>query len=216
MMIKLKNVSKSYGKDKLIHKVFEKMNFTFESNKSYSLVGPSGSGKTTFLNIISGLDDFNGGSIKILAQELYGQNQNYKSKIRRDNFGFVYQFHYLLENLTIYENCLVANFGEDSLGISKSLKSLNILNIKDKYPSEISGGEQQRAAVARAISSSPKILLLDEPTGNLDKENSKNVQDFILEYAKNNDCLVLYATHDISFAERADTILKIINFHLGE
>ena len=71
-MIKLKNVSKSYGKDKLIHKVFEKMNFTFESNKSYSLVGPSGSGKTTFLNIISGLDDFNGGSIKILAQELYG------------------------------------------------------------------------------------------------------------------------------------------------
>tara|TARA_B100000242_G_scaffold40965_1_gene24467 strand:+ start:538 stop:1188 length:651 start_codon:yes stop_codon:yes gene_type:complete len=216
MMIKLKNVSKSYGKDKLIHKVFEKMNFTFESNKSYSLVGPSGSGKTTFLNIISGLDDFNGGSIKILAQELYGQNQNYKSKIRRDNFGFVYQFHYLLENLTIYENCLVANFGEDSLGISKSLKSLNILNIKDKYPSEISGGEQQRAAVARAISSSPKILLLDEPTGNLDRENSKNVQDFILEYAKNNDCLVLYATHDISFAERADTILKIINFHLGE
>ena len=216
MMIKLKNVSKSYGKDKLIHKVFEKMNFTFESNKSYSLVGPSGSGKTTFLNIISGLDDFNGGSIKILAQELYGQNQNYKSKIRRDNFGFVYQFHYLLENLTIYENCLVANFGEDSLGISKSLKSLNIFNIKDKYPSEISGGEQQRAAVARAISSSPKILLLDEPTGNLDKENSKNVQDFILEYAKNNDCLVLYATHDISFAERADTILKIINFHLGE
>ena len=216
MMIKLKNVSKSYGKNKLIHKVFEKMNFTFESNKSYSLVGPSGSGKTTFLNIISGLDDFNGGSIKILAQELYGQNQNYKSKIRRDNFGFVYQFHYLLENLTIYENCLVANFGEDSLGISKSLKSLNIFNIKDKYPSEISGGEQQRAAVARAISSSPKILLLDEPTGNLDKENSKNVQDFILEYAKNNDCLVLYATHDISFAERADTILKIINFHLGE
>ncbi len=216
MMIKLKNVSKSYGKDKLIHKVFEKMNFTFESNKSYSLVGPSGSGKTTFLNIISGLDDFNGGSIKILAQELYDQNQNYKNKIRRDNFGFVYQFHYLLENLTIYENCLVANFGEDSLGISKSLKSLNILNIKDKYPSEISGGEQQRAAVARAISSSPKILLLDEPTGNLDKENSKNVQDFILEYAKNNDCLVLYATHDISFAERADTILKIINFHLGE
>ena len=215
-MIKLENVSKNYGEGKLIHKVFEEMNFTFESNKSYSLVGPSGSGKTTFLNIISGLDDFNSGSIKVLDRELHDQNQNYKSKIRRDNFGFVYQFHYLLENLTIYENCLVANFGEDSLGISKSLKSLNILNIKDKYPSEISGGEQQRAAVARAISSSPKILLLDEPTGNLDRENSKNVQDFILEYAKNNDCLVLYATHDISFAERADTILKIINFHLGE
>ena len=215
-MIKLENVSKNYGEGKLIHKVFEEMNFTFESNKSYSLVGPSGSGKTTFLNIISGLDDFNSGSIKVLDRELHDQNQNYKSKIRRDNFGFVYQFHYLLENLTIYENCLAANFGEDSLEISKSLESLNILNLKHKYPSEISGGEQQRAAIARAISSSPKILLLDEPTGNLDRENSKNVQDFILEYAKNNDCLVLYATHDISFAERADTILKIINFHLGE
>jgi len=215
-MIKLENVSKNYGEGKLIHKVFEEMNFTFESNKSYSLVGPSGSGKTTFLNIISGLDDFNSGSIKVLDRELHNQNQNYKSKIRRDNFGFVYQFHYLLENLTIYENCSAANFGEDSPEISKSLESLNILNLKHKYPSEISGGEQQRAAVARAISSSPKILLLDEPTGNLDRENSKNVQDFILEYAKNNDCLVLYATHDISFAERADTILKIINFHLGE
>ena len=215
-MIKLENVSKNYGEGKLIHKVFEEMNFTFESNKSYSLVGPSGSGKTTFLNIISGLDDFNSGSIKILDRELHDQNQNYKSKIRRDNFGFVYQFHYLLENLTIYENCLAANFGKDTSEISKSLESLNILNLKHKYPSEISGGEQQRAAVARAISSSPKILLLDEPTGNLDRENSKNVQDFILEYAKNNDCLVLYATHDISFAERADTILKIINFHLGE
>ena len=111
---------------------------------------------------------------------------------------------------------MAANFGKDSPEISKSLESLNILNLKHKYPSEISGGEQQRAAIARAISSSPKILLLDEPTGNLDRENSKNVQDFILEYAKNNDCLVLYATHDISFAERADTILKIINFHLGE
>ena len=216
MMIKLKNVSKNYGEGKLTHKVFEEMNFTFESNKSYSLVGPSGSGKTTFLNIISGLDDFNSGSIKVSDHELHDQNQNYKSKIRRDNFGFVYQFHYLLENLTIYENCLASNFGKDSPEISKSLKSLNILNLKHKYPSEISGGEQQRAAIARAISSSPKILLLDEPTGNLDKENSKNVQDFILEYAKNNDCLVLYATHDISFAERADTILKIINFHLGE
>lgn len=215
-MIKLENVSKNYGEGKLIHKVFEEMNFTFESNKSYSLVGPSGSGKTTFLNIISGLDDFNSGSIKVLDRELHDQNQNYKSKIRRDNFGFVYQFHYLLENLTIYENCLASNFGKDSPEISKSLKSLNILNLKHKYPSEISGGEQQRAAIARAISSSPKILLLDEPTGNLDRENSKNVQDFILEYAKNNDCLVLYATHDISFAERADTILKIINFHLGE
>lgn len=215
-MIKLKNVSKNYGEGKLTHKVFEEMNFTFESNKSYSLVGPSGSGKTTFLNIISGLDDFNSGSIKVSDHELHDQNQNYKSKIRRDNFGFVYQFHYLLENLTIYENCLASNFGKDSPEISKSLKSLNIFNLKHKYPSEISGGEQQRAAIARAISSSPKILLLDEPTGNLDKENSKNVQDFILDYAKNNDCLVLYATHDISFAERADTILKIINFHLEE
>tara|TARA_Y100001935_G_C17254220_1_gene482718 strand:- start:178 stop:828 length:651 start_codon:yes stop_codon:yes gene_type:complete len=216
MMIKLKNVSKSYGEGKLVHKVFEEMNFTFESNKSYSLVGPSGSGKTTFLNIISGLGDFNSGSIKILDQELHDQNQNYKSKIRRENFGFVYQFHYLLENLTIYENCLAANFGKKSPVISKSLKSLNISNLKDKYPSEISGGEQQRAAIARAISCSPKILLLDEPTGNLDRESSKNVQDFILEYAKNYDCLVLYATHDISFAERADTILKINNFNLGE
>ena len=119
-MIKLENVSKNYGEGKLIHKVFEEMNFTFESNKSYSLVGPSGSGKTTFLNIISGLDDFNSGSIKILDRELHDQNQNYKSKIRRDNFGFVYQFHHLLDDLSIEENIFMPLMLKNTFNNSKN------------------------------------------------------------------------------------------------
>ena len=196
--------------------VLNNIDLVIEANDSIAITGKSGAGKSTLLHILATLDRPTSGSVLLDGDNLTNSSNENLSKVRLNNFGFVYQFHYLLENLTIYENCLAANFGKDSPEISKSLKNLNILNLKHKYPSEISGGEQQRAAIARAISSSPKILLLDEPTGNLDKENSKNVQDFILEYAKNNDCLVLYATHDISFAERAGTILKIINFHLGE
>ena len=203
-MIKLESVSKNYGEGKLIHKVFEEMNFTFESNKSYSLVGPSGSGKTTFLNIISGLDDFNSGSIKVSDHELHDQNQNYKSKIRRDNFGFVYQFHYLLENLTIYENCLAANFGEDSPEISKSLESLNILNLKHKYPSEISGGEQQRAAVARAMINKPTILLADEPTGNLDSRKEEEIIGLFKKINKDLGITIVLVTHNHKFSKLAD------------
>ena len=210
------NINKYFHiKDDLLN-VLSDINIQVNETDRVAISGISGAGKSTLLHIMAGLDIPNSGNILFNNINLSTISKDELSKVRLNNFGFVYQFHYLLENLTIYENCLAANFGEDSPEISKSLESLNILNLKHKYPSEISGGEQQRAAVARAISSSPKILLLDEPTGNLDRENSKNVQDFILEYAKNNDCLVLYATHDISFAERADTILKIINFHLGE
>ena len=195
-MLEIKHLRKSFSSNC----VLDNISCSFSKGKIIALLGQNGSGKTTFLKCLGNIMNIDSGEIKYNAS----------------NFLFINDKPNIFGDLTIYENCLAANFGEDSPEISKSLESLNILNLKHKYPSEISGGEQQRAAVARAISSSPKILLLDEPTGNLDRENSKNVQDFILEYAKNNDCLVLYATHDISFAERADTILKIINFHLGE
>ena len=210
-MISLKKVNKSYGSNELKQEVLNDLSFDFKKGTTYSIVGPSGSGKTTFLNILSGLDVFDSGSIKIENVELSHLNQDELSKLRKDNFSFAYQFHYLLENLTIYENCLAANLDAEEHEIDQILSRLGINNLKHKFPSHISGGERQRASLARALVKKPKILLLDEPTGNLDEKNSLIVQNLLLEYAKDNGCLMIYVTHDLPFAEKADKILRIEN-----
>lgn len=210
-MISLKKVNKSYGSNELKQEVLNDLSFDFKKGTTYSIVGPSGSGKTTFLNILSGLDVFDNGSIKIENVELSHLNQDELSKLRKDNFSFAYQFHYLLENLSIYENCLAANLDAQEHEIDQILSRLGINNLKHKFPSHISGGERQRASLARALVKKPKILLLDEPTGNLDEKNSLIVQNLLLEYAKDNGCLMIYVTHDLPFAEKADKILRIEN-----
>ena len=210
-MISLKKVNKSYGSNELKQEVLNDLSFDFKKGTTYSIVGPSGSGKTTFLNILSGLDVFDSGSIKIENVELSHLNQDELSKLRKDNFSFAYQFHYLLENLSIYENCLAANLDAQEHEIDQILSRLGINNLKHKFPSHISGGERQRASLARALVKKPKILLLDEPTGNLDEKNSLIVQNLLLEYAKDNGCLMIYVTHDLPFAEKADKILRIEN-----
>mgnify|MGYP003332834896 FL=1 len=210
-MISLEKVNKSYGSNELKQEVLNDLSFDFKKGTTYSIVGPSGSGKTTFLNILSGLDVFDSGSIKIENVELSHLNQDELSKLRKDNFSFAYQFHYLLENLTIYENCLAANLDAQEHEIDQILSRLGINNLKHKFPSHISGGERQRASLARALVKKPKILLLDEPTGNLDEKNSLIVQNLLLEYAKDNGCLMIYVTHDLPFAEKADKILRIEN-----
>jgi ABC-type antimicrobial peptide transport system, ATPase component len=209
-MITVKKLSKSYVDNSSNQKVFENLTYEFEAKGVYSIVGSSGSGKTTLLNLISGLDNFESGSIQVFKQNLGKLSVEEKSALRQKYFGFGYQFHYLLENLSIYENCLAANFGEDNGNINQTLKQLGIEKIKNKFPSKISGGEKQRASIARALSKKPKILILDEPTGNLDQENSLVVQDYLLDFAKENDSLVIYATHDVTFAKRADKSLNII------
>ena len=209
-MITIKKLSKSYVDNSSNQKVFENLTYEFETKGVYSIVGSSGSGKTTLLNLISGLDNFESGTIEVFNQNLGKLSVEERSALRQKYYGFGYQFHYLLENLSIYENCLAANFGEDNGNINKTLKKLGIESIKNKFPSKISGGEKQRASIARALSKKPKILILDEPTGNLDQENSLVVQDFLLDFAKENDSLVIYATHDVRFAKRADKSLNII------
>ena len=208
-MINLERINKSYADKSYSQIIFENLNFKFERSGTYSIVGSSGSGKTTLLNLISGLDSFDSGSLEIDGIFLEKLNNNQKSEIRKNLFGFAYQFHYLLENLTIYENCLAANQGVVPEGLDKILSRLGIQNLKDKFPSNISGGERQRASIARAICTNPNILILDEPTGNLDQENSLIVQNFILDYARQNKTLVIYATHDNEFAMKADKILNI-------
>ena len=215
-MISINKVSKSYQDESGSQIVFKNLSYEFERNEVYSILGSSGSGKTTLLNLISGLDSFEDGTIKVFDENLCKLSIEEKSALRKKYFGFGYQFHYLLENLSIYENCLAANFGIDNGNVDVTLKKLGIAKIKNKLPSKVSGGERQRASIARAISKKPNILILDEPTGNLDQENSLIVQDFLLDYAKENDSLVIYATHDIAFAKRAYKSLNIIERNIVE
>ena len=209
-MISIKNLHKSYSDNSDKQIIFENLSYEFKSQGVYSVVGSSGSGKTTLLNLISGLDGFEKGSITIDGRALDTLSIEEKSTLRKESFGFGYQFHYLLENLTVYENCLAACYGKDNDRITSIMKNLGIDHIKNKLPSKVSGGEKQRASIARALSKQPKILILDEPTGNLDQENSLIVQDFLLNYADRNKSLIIYATHDIAFAKRADKSLNIM------
>ena len=209
-MISIKNLHKSYTDSSANQTVFENASYEFNSHGVYSVVGSSGSGKTTLLNLISGLDVFDKGSIEINGKNLDTLSIEAKSALRKVDFGFGYQFHYLLENLTIHENCIAACHGQDNSHIASILNKLGIDHIKNKFPSKVSGGEKQRASIARALAKQPKILILDEPTGNLDQENSLIVQNFLLNYASENKSLVIYATHDIAFAKRADKSLNIV------
>ena len=215
-MISIKNLHKCYKDNSIEQVVFENVSYDFSSHGVYSIVGSSGSGKTTLLNLISGLDVFDKGSIHLDQKSLGEMSVEEKSMLRKDTFGFGYQFHYLLENLTIHENCVAACSGQENQQIDEILRELGIDHIRDKYPSKVSGGEKQRASIARALSKKPKILILDEPTGNLDQENSLIVQDFLLAYARKNKSLVIYATHDIEFAKRADKSLNIIEKSISE
>ena len=209
-MISIKNLHISYTDSSAKQTVFENASYEFNSHGVYSVVGSSGSGKTTLLNLISGLDVFDKGSIEINGKNLDTLSIEAKSSLRKVDFGFGYQFHYLLENLTIHENCIAACHGQDNSHIASILNKLGIDHIKNKFPSKVSGGEKQRASIARALAKQPKILILDEPTGNLDQENSLIVQNFLLNYASENKSLVIYATHDIAFAKRADKSLNIV------
>ena len=208
-MITILKLNKTYSEAEKKIKVFNNFNYVFEGSKVYSVVGPSGSGKTTLLNLLCGLDKFENGSIKVNDSELRNLNETSLDQLRKKYFGFGFQFHYLLEGLTVKENCLAANFGKEINALDSLFEKLGIPAKADDYPRNLSGGEKQRAAIARAVCSKPPILLLDEPTGNLDQENSLQIQEFLLEHAKLNKSLLIFATHDEAFANKADHTLRI-------
>mgnify|MGYP006237529961 FL=1 len=208
-MITISKLNKTYFEAEKKTKVFNNFNYIFEGSKVYSVVGPSGSGKTTLLNLLCGLDKFENGSIKVNDSELKNLNETSLDQLRKKYFGFGFQFHYLLDGLTVKENCLAANFGKEINDLDSLFERLGIPAKADDYPRNLSGGEKQRAAIARAVCSKPPILLLDEPTGNLDQENSLQIQEFLLEHAKQNKSLLIFATHDEAFANKADYTLRI-------
>ena len=212
--IKIKNINKKYEKNKTI-KVLNDISFNFESGKIYSIVGPSGSGKSTLLNLLSLIDSPSSGTIEIKKIKINFANSLENDKIRAKNIGIIYQDKNLLSDFSAIENVYLPNLllSNDKLAsinlAKKIIKNVGLSSRLNHFPAELSGGENQRIAIARALINSPEIILADEPTGSLDFENAKQIFK-ILFNLKNKNRIIIFATHNRYFADMADCKIKMI------
>ena len=213
--VSLKNITKSFTVNKKVV-VLKKINYSFKKGKVYSLMGPSGSGKSTLLNILSIIDKPTTGSLLIRDTSIDFDNSNKNDKIRSDKIGIIYQQNNLLPDFTALENVYLAalalsNDKNDSIKKAKKIiKDMGLSSREQHYPSELSGGEMQRIAIARALINEPEIILADEPTGSLDRMTAKEVFK-VLYNLRNKNRLIIYATHNRFFANMADCKLEMID-----
>jgi len=211
----LKNISKKYSTNANI-KVLNDLNFSFEQGKIYSVVGPSGSGKSTLLNLLSLIDTPSAGSIEILNNKINFNEKTKNDSIRSKKIGIIYQDKNLLSDFTALENVYLPRLlltNDKYLSIieaKKMIKKVGLSSRLNHYPSELSGGENQRIAISRALINQPEIILADEPTGNLDFNNAKQIFKMIFNL-KNNNRIIIFATHNRYFANMADCKIQMIN-----
>lgn len=210
MYIEVSNVNKSYGSDECRTKVLDSVNIGIEKGSICAILGSSGSGKSTLLNCIGGLDTIDSGSIKIDGKEISGMKSSDLIDYRRDNLGFVFQFYNLIPNLTIEENVKLCQYLSASPNdLEKLLNVLGLSEHKNKFPSQVSGGQQQRCAIARALVKNPAILLCDEPTGALDSKTSKDILILLEEINKKYNTTILIVTHNTAIKAMADQIIVL-------
>ena len=213
--LELKNIHKTFKTEKTV-KVLKGLSQKFKKGKIYSLMGPSGSGKSTLLNIISLIDKPSSGSMKFDKLQIDFKNNGKNDIFRATKIGIIYQQNNLLADFTALENIYLASLSlhnDKKLAISKAkqlLKLVKLSNRSDHYPSQLSGGECQRIAIARAIINDPEVILADEPTGSLDMNTAKDVFKLLSSQKKSNR-LIIFATHNRFFAKKADYLLEMTN-----
>jgi len=214
-LIILNKISKNFFTSKKIS-VLKKINYKFKKGKIYSLVGPSGSGKSTLLNILSLIEKPTLGSLKINDRAINYNDLSINDKIRAKKIGIIYQQNNLLPDFTALENVYLARLSlEDNkkkavIDAKKIIQKMGLINRINHYPSELSVGEMQRIAIARALINEPQIILADEPTGSLDRVTAKEVFRMLYKL-KNSNRLIIYATHNRFFANMADCKLEMID-----
>lgn len=211
MLIEINQLSMKYRK----HQILNSINLKIDENSFIGITGKSGSGKTTLLNLIGGLIKPFSGEILIKGQDITKYNETKLAEYRRKRIGFVFQSYNLMSELTVYENILLPihldKQKEDANYIHQIMQVLDIVQLKEAYPDELSGGEQQRVAIARAMANKPVLILADEPTGNLDEENSLIVLNLLKECQRLYNQTILLVTHDINIAKQCDHIFMIEN-----
>tara|TARA_E500000075_G_scaffold79151_1_gene71211 strand:+ start:1887 stop:2567 length:681 start_codon:yes stop_codon:yes gene_type:complete len=220
--LECQDICKSFSIDDESLSVLENINITISENDRVAITGKSGAGKSTLLHIMAGLDQATSGKIIFNDQSLSSISNSSLSKIRLVNFGFVYQFHHLLDDLTVEENIQIPLLLKNSLDKDKKIKikeimqTLGIFNRKNHLPWKLSGGEKQRTAIARALINNPKFLFLDEPTGNLDKENATIIQNLLFELSDRYGIALITATHDNEFIKSFKQVYRLFESKLGE
>ena len=213
--IKIKNLTKKYEKNKSI-KVLDDISFNFEPGKTYSIVGPSGSGKSTLLNLLSLIDNPTAGSIEINSNKIKSNNKVENDLIRAKKIGIIYQDKNLLSDFTALENVylpnlLISNDRKKSRELAKKLIKKVGMSVRiNHFPNELSGGENQRIAIARALINNPDIILADEPTGSLDSDNAKLIFKILFNLINKNR-IIIFATHNRYFANMADCKITMNN-----
>ena len=220
-LIKISNLSKSYKFNKNNIHIFNNLTLSLENNFITSIVGPSGSGKSTFLNIIGLLDKDFSGEYEFKNSSVKKLNKNEINHIRGTSIGFVHQFFHLIPELNVIENValpyLINSGKNDAFLLAKKL--LEIFGLKERTnfkPIKLSGGEQQRVAIARSLINNPDLILADEMTGNLDENTANEIFSFFISYVKKNNKSLLYATHNNHFANQANHIFKFTDLTLNK
>lgn len=212
MYIEFKNVSKKYYQGKITITALDKVNFSINEGELVVILGPSGAGKTTLLNILGGIDTATSGTINVAGKNITKLNEHELTKYRRTDIGFVFQFYNLIQNLTALENVeLAVQLCKDHLDPKEILTKVGLKNRLNNFPSELSGGEQQRVAIARSIAKNPKLLLADEPTGALDFKTGKQILKLLEDVCRKEKMTVIIITHNSILASMADKVIKINN-----
>lgn len=210
--LSLKNVCKNFVVGDIQIEALKNISFDLDDGCLAVILGQSGAGKTTLLNLLGGMDNPTTGDIIIDNKNISSYSRHELTRYRRDDIGFVFQFYNLMPNLTALENVeLATELCKDSLDSKDVLRLVGLENRMNSFPSQLSGGEQQRVSIARSIAKNPKLLLCDEPTGALDSKTGKNILKLLQDLSKNQKKLVIIVTHNQTIKEIADKVIYIKN-----
>ena len=215
--LKVESIEKSYGQNDARVKVLRNISLAVEKGEFCVLLGPSGSGKSTFLNIVGGLENCDAGQIVVNGKNITSMKDKKLDEYRREELGFIFQFYNLVPDLTIRENIEVTkHISKDPLDIDELLKDLGLWEHRLKFPNQVSGGQQQRCAIGRALVKNPNLLLCDEPTGALDYSTSKEILELLERVNKTYGTTILVVTHNEAIAEMANRVLRLHDGKLVE
>jgi len=210
--VKLENVTKIYRMGEIEIHAADGIDFEIMKGEFVVIVGPSGAGKTTVLNVLGGMDTATSGSIWVDGKDISKYHARQLTEYRRDDIGFVFQFYNLISNLTALENVeLALQICRDPLGARSVLKDVGLGDRMKNFPAQLSGGEQQRVSIARALAKNPKLLLCDEPTGALDYNTGKSILKLLQDMCRERGMTVIVITHNSAIAPMADRVIKIKN-----
>ncbi|MDD3219186.1 MAG: ABC transporter ATP-binding protein [Lachnospiraceae bacterium] len=210
--VKLEHITKTYKMGEVEIHAVDGIDFSIQKGELVVIVGPSGAGKTTVLNILGGMDTATDGRIIVDGADITGYNAKQLTGYRRDDIGFVFQFYNLVPNLTALENVeLALQICKDPLDAETVLEEVGLAERKDNFPAQLSGGEQQRVSIARALAKNPKLLLCDEPTGALDYNTGKSILKLLQSMCREKGMTVIIITHNQALAPMADRLIKIKN-----